>query len=1196
MTLSKPSERRAKWSFLLIFLLLAAGIVTLGYRYYRNYERQFRAAAEQQLLAIAELKVSELTRWREERMADGAIFYQNPSFSALVRRCLAQPADADAQRQLLDWLGKYPASKEFNQVRLLDTQGVSRMTIPAGRPPASSYILQQSQEVLLSGQIMFQDLYRSVLDQRIYLAVLVPIFDEADGNRPLGVLVLRIDPATYLYPFIKRWPTPSLTAETLLLRRDGNEILYLNDLRHLSNAALALRLSVARTDVPAVKAALGQTNSMLGMDYRGVPVLAAAQAVPDSPWFLEAKVDTAEVLAPMRKRLWQVVVMLGLLLFGAGAGVGLVWRQQRVRFYREQAATAETLRESQERFRKLFELSADLVCIADLEGRFRETNPAFCKVLGYPKEELVSRPFLDFVHPEDRDKTLQVTKEKLQQGKTVLHFENRYLCKDGGFVWLEWTSQPSVAMGVTFAIARDVTARKQAEAALRLKNMVFDVSIAANSVAGLDGVITEANDAFLLCWGYRSKDEVIGHPISYFLKDSNEAEAIVSALNEKGQWEGDLTAKKRDGSIFIAHTMATVVRNEDGKVTGYQSSIVDITKRKQAEAALREAEWKFRALFEQGPIGVAYHEMIYDPDGQPIDYRFLDANESYRELTGVDPRGKTVRQAFPGIENDPFDWIGTFGQVARTGVPIRFEQYLQANGRWYDCVGYQYQPDHFVAAFLNITARKQAEAAVHREQEFARTLLDNITDGVVACDAQGTLVLFNRTAREWHGMDALALPPEEWGRHYSLYGPDGAMPLPTKDIPLVRAFRGETIHDVGMTVIAQGQPPRHLLAAGCPFFDAQHNLLGAVVAMRDCTERKQMEAKLVTILKAVESTSDAVGISDAQGRHFFQNQALSNLFGYATAEELQAAGGGPIVVKDPAVAKEMFERITSGKSWAGELEMVTKSGRVFPAYERADAVLDNEGKVIGLIGIISDITVRKAAEAQLQLTLADLERSNQELEQFAYVASHDLQEPLRMVASYTQLLAQRYEGQLDAKANKYIHYAVDGALRMQALINDLLTYSRVGTQGQPLAPTDTQAVLGEALRNLTATIAESQAVITNANLPTVRADAAQLVLVFQNLLANAIKFRGQDLPRVHISAQERPGEWVFAVQDNGIGIAPQHAERVFVIFQRLHTREEYPGTGIGLAVCQRIVERHGGKIWFTSAPGNGSTFFFTVPK
>ena len=200
-----------------------------------------------------------------------------------------------------------------------------------------------------------------------------------------------------------------------------------------------------------------------------------------------------------------------------------------------------------------------------------------------------------------------------------------------------------------------------------------------------------------------------------------------------------------------------------------------------------------------------------------------------------------------------------------------------------------------------------------------------------------------------------------------------------------------------------------------------------------------------------------------------------------------------------------------------------------------------------------------------------------------------------MVASYTQLLEQHFSGQLDDKARKYIHYAVDGAVRMQTLINDLLAYSRVGRREKPLAPTDAHAVLGEAIRNLAATIQETHAVITSDDLPTVSAEASQLVLLFQNLLANAIKFRSNELPRIHVSARRDGSEWLFAVQDNGIGIEAQYSDRIFIIFQRLHTKEEYPGTGMGLAICKRIVERHGGKIWFESPPGGGTTFFFTIP-
>ena len=242
-----------------------------------------------------------------------------------------------------------------------------------------------------------------------------------------------------------------------------------------------------------------------------------------------------------------------------------------------------------------------------------------------------------------------------------------------------------------------------------------------------------------------------------------------------------------------------------------------------------------------------------------------------------------------------------------------------------------------------------------------------------------------------------------------------------------------------------------------------------------------------------------------------------------------------------------------------------------------------------------EVEQRAIVEQQLTEALNQLQRSNTELEQFAYVASHDLQEPLRMVSSYNQLLAERYKGQLDEKADKFIHYAVDGANRMQILIQDLLAYSRVTTRGGDFLMADSHEVLGTAIKNLEVVIRESSAVITNDDLPMVWCDPIQLGQVFQNLLSNAVKFRGQSLPAIHIGAKkEGDGEWLFSVSDNGIGIDDKYADRIFIIFQRLHTRTAYEGTGIGLALCKRIIERHGGRIWFDSVEGKGTTFFFIL--
>jgi PAS domain S-box-containing protein len=304
------------------------------------------------------------------------------------------------------------------------------------------------------------------------------------------------------------------------------------------------------------------------------------------------------------------------------------------------------------------------------------------------------------------------------------------------------------------------------------------------------------------------------------------------------------------------------------------------------------------------------------------------------------------------------------------------------------------------------------------------------------------------------------------------------------------------------------------------------------------------------------------------------------------------------VVNDPRVHNREWARSLGLASFAG-FQLVSADGRPIGvlAFFSRQPILPHEYNFLEDIAYTtSRVILAGEAEERIRSALIDLERSNKDLEQFAYVASHDLQEPLRMVSSYTQLLAQHYEGRLDEKAKKFMDYAVDGAVRMQRLINDLLTYSRVGTRGKSLETTDTHALLGEAIRNLAAIIEEKRAIITNDDLPTVRADASQLMQVFQNLISNAVKFQGANVPHIHVSAQDKGREWVFSIRDNGIGIDKQFTDRIFIIFQRLHTRQEYPGTGIGLAVCKRIVERHGGRMWFESEPGKGSTFFFTITK
>jgi len=336
-------------------------------------------------------------------------------------------------------------------------------------------------------------------------------------------------------------------------------------------------------------------------------------------------------------------------------------------------------------------------------------------------------------------------------------------------------------------------------------------------------------------------------------------------------------------------------------------------------------------------------------------------------------------------------------------------------------------------------------------------------------------------------------------------------------------------------------------------------------------------------------------MTDSTGRPLYLNPRGAQILGLPPEQALQINWAQLLPDEDrQRVIEEWTRQTAESASIQIETRLRRPDGALIWAQVNAAPHRREDGELV-YIGVLNDITERKQAEAQLQKTLADLARSNADLQQFAYVASHDLQEPLRMVASYVQLLAMRYQGRLDADADEFIGYAVEGAKRMQQLILDLLEYARVDTRGQPLEPVDADAVCRWTVEDLKMAIADSHGEVTWDPLPVVKADATQLGMVFQNLIGNALKFHGEEPPRVHISAQRRDGEWVFSVRDNGIGIDPIHFDRIFVIFQRLHTAREYPGTGIGLAICKKIVERHGGRIWVESAPGKGATFYFTLP-
>ncbi|HEX8552147.1 MAG TPA: PAS domain S-box protein [Abditibacteriaceae bacterium] len=378
------------------------------------------------------------------------------------------------------------------------------------------------------------------------------------------------------------------------------------------------------------------------------------------------------------------------------------------------------------------------------------------------------------------------------------------------------------------------------------------------------------------------------------------------------------------------------------------------------------------------------------------------------------------------------------------------------------------------------------------------------------------------------------------------------------------------------------------LARAVPVYDADTNILKWIGTCTDIEEKKREAEAFAARAAIVEAADDAIIGEDMEGTIVTWNGGARRLYGYSAEEAIGCSAAMLIPPEMPQELSQILQTIQRGETMEHhETVRVRKDGKRLDVSFTLSPIKDGQGKITGIAGIARDISKAKESEAELR-------RSNAELEQFAYVASHDLQEPLRAMAGTVQVLQRRYQGQLDARADEIIAHAVAAVTRMQTLVSDLLAFSRLSRHGDPFTLTHFTDILNDVSANLEVAIAESGAAITHDPLPEVMADASQLRQLLQNLISNAIKFRGEDPLQIHISSRREKNTWLFSVRDNGPGIEPQYFERIFIIFQRLVTRDEYPGTGIGLAVCKKIVERHGGRIWLESQVGTGTTFYFTV--
>jgi PAS domain S-box-containing protein len=858
-----------------------------------------------------------------------------------------------------------------------------------------------------------------------------------------------------------------------------------------------------------------------------------------------------------------------------------------------------------QRFKATLYSIGDAVIATDTGGIIAQMNHVAEQLTGWPEAEALGRPAGEVFRIVNEEKGAEVRSpvaRVLDEGAVVgLANHTLLIARDGSKIPIADSGAPihdenGKVTGVVM-VFRDQTKERAAEKALRESEESFK-ALAGNAN---DGILVAAGKGIHVFANKRA-EEITGYSVDELAKISIKDLAHPDEFNER---INERYKKILAGEPVPKHYETIIVRKDGKNVPVEVSSaktnwlgqtadlviIRDITERKLAEETLRISEARFSAVFQANPIGLSITRLA---DGQ-----YVDVNDAFLSLFGYtreEALSHTSLQLQTWATPDERDRVL---KILREQDRMRNieAQYRRKSGEVWTALAsaevIETAGERYVLGLLqDITERKVTDELLLESNATIRSLVNATPESLFLMDLDGTVRAANENVAKRLGRTV-----EELESHsiWEVLPPEVTRSRKPCIEAIIRSGKPDHFEDE--------RSGRSILNIVHPILNEQGRVSRVAVLGIDITDRKHAEDALreseSKFKRLYDSNIIGVIFWDAAGNILQANDEFLRIVGYTEDDVLSGRARWKDMTPpeyaylDEKAIKEMTE---TGISAPFEKEYIRKDGSRVPI--RLNAAFLKGEKNIGIC-FIQDISERKQAEEALKKSLEDLKRSNQELEQFAYVASHDLQEPLRMVSSYTQLLEQRYQDKLDQDAKDFIGYAVDGANRMQRLIQDLLEYSRVTTRGQPPALFDAHDALGEVIKNLQAAIQESGALVTSNDLPMVLGDRTQIVQVFQNLIGNGIKFQRPDVaPLIYISAEDDPHNnrfRLFKVSDNGIGIEPRHFERLFQIFQRLNSKKEYPGTGIGLALCKRIVERHGGRIWVESDPGKGATFLFTLP-
>jgi PAS domain S-box-containing protein len=746
----------------------------------------------------------------------------------------------------------------------------------------------------------------------------------------------------------------------------------------------------------------------------------------------------------------------------------------------------EELLESEDKFKYVFDHSVIGKSLTLPSGEIN-VNASFCKMLGYTAIELVNKKWQEISHAGDIENTQKIIDSLISGEKESARFTKRYLHKNGSVVWTEVTTslrRDSFGKPIYFMSAiLDITEWKNAEVGLRLKNLVFDSSLAANSISDINGNITEVNNAFVQIWGCRDKDEAIGKPLSHFILDADATLSIINSLQKTGEWEGDYTARRMDGTTFIAHGLATAVKDDTGMPIGFQSAVLDITEKKQADEKLALLALRQEAILSSVP------DIIMEVDKNKV---YTWANQTGIEFFGPEVIGKSPDYYFAGdqetfIKVEPL-FSGSPDIIYLESWQRRKDGTIRLLGWW--CRVLKDEKGNVTGALStarDITENNKLTRQIEEERNKLASLLSSIPDEVWFADTNKEFTLANPNALKEFGFESVdGIEVEKFAKTLEVFDSDGK-PRPLKDSPPLRALSGEVVKNLEEIVLIPARKElRHRQVNAAPVKDVAGNIIGAVSVVRDITDLKRAESEI-----------------------------------HKLNEEL-------------------------------EQRVILRTGQ--------------------------------------------LEQANKELEAFSYSVSHDLRAPLRAVHGYTKILLDEYDDKLDEEGKRLFKIVYSSATQMGELIDDLLNFSRIGRSSMNYSWLDMNKLARSAFEEQISITGNRKTIFKIRNLNKAFGDIVLIKQVWINLISNSIKYSSKcDNPSIIIGSRTIHNMIVYYVKDNGAGFDMNYKHKLFGVFQRLHNEKEYEGNGVGLAIVQRIINRHEGKVWAEGEVGKGATFYFSLP-